>query len=109
MAYYLEALADVAVRQDLTQRAAALLAAATALLEAKGSGWLHAYVPRAPHGEESLAGLHAGLNDVAFDHAQAYGRSLTGTSAVTYALGKPDRQPELPALRRPLSCPAGSR
>jgi tetratricopeptide (TPR) repeat protein len=44
-AYFLEGLAAVARRQDDPQRAVRLLAAARALLEASGSGWLHAYVP----------------------------------------------------------------
>jgi tetratricopeptide (TPR) repeat protein len=39
-AYYLEGLAAVARRQDDPQRAVRLLAAARALLEASGSGWL---------------------------------------------------------------------
>ena len=59
LAYYLEALADVAARQGDPERAVGLLAAADALLEANGSGWLHAYVPRAPHGPRALAGLRA--------------------------------------------------
>jgi predicted ATPase len=87
-AYYLEALADVAARQDHTERAATLLAAASALLEAKGSGWLHAYVPRAQRAEKCVAGSRAGMRDAALDQAQAYGRSLTTADAVTYARGK---------------------
>ncbi len=47
VAYYLEALAAVARLQDNLERAVHLLAAAAALLQAKGSGWLHALVPRA--------------------------------------------------------------
>jgi hypothetical protein len=42
VACYLEALAAVAIRQDNLERAVHLLAAAGALLQAKGSGWLHA-------------------------------------------------------------------
>ena len=41
-AYYLEGLAAVAGQQDNPQRAVRLLAAARSLLEARGSGWLHA-------------------------------------------------------------------
>jgi len=44
VAYYLEALAAVAIRQDNLERAVHLLAAAGALLQAKGSGWLRALV-----------------------------------------------------------------
>ena len=88
LAYYLEALADLTARHDDPERAVALLAAAAALLETKGSGWLHAYVPRAPHGPDALAGLHDRTTSEAFRQAWAHGRSLTSTSAVRYALKK---------------------
>jgi predicted ATPase len=91
LAYYLEALAEVTARQDVPERAAGLLAAADALLEANGSGWLHAYVPRAPHGPFALAGLRARTTQAAFAEAWARGRSLTAAGAVRYAL-----QQELP-------------
>jgi len=94
LAYYLEALAAVAAQQDHPERAISLLAAAAALLEAKGSGWLHAYVPRAPHGESVLAGLRARTTDAAFERAQAYGRTLTSTSVVRYALQETPRRAE---------------
>jgi hypothetical protein len=45
VAYYLEALAAVAALEDNLERAVRLLAAAGALLQAKGSGWLHPLVP----------------------------------------------------------------
>ena len=86
LAYYLEALADVAARRDDPRRAVSLLSAAGALLEAKGSGWLHAYVPRAAHGPDTLAGLHARTTDEAFRQAWVFGRSLTVPGAVRYAL-----------------------
>ena len=86
LAYYLEALADVAARQDDPERAVGLLAAAGALLEANGSGWLHAYVPRARHGPGALAALRARTADAAFQQAWAHGRSLTVSGAVQYAL-----------------------
>ncbi len=98
LAYYLEALAAVAVRQDQPERAASLLAAAGALLEAKGSSWLHAYVPRAPHDDSVLAALRARTTDAAFQQAWAHGRSLTSTSAVRYALEETPGQPALPTL-----------
>ena len=96
LAYYLEALAAVAVRQDQPERAASLLAAAGALLEAKGSGWLHAYVPRAPHDDSVLAALRARTTDAAFQQAWAHGRSLTSTSAVRYALEETTSRPARP-------------
>jgi len=58
-AYYLEALAAVAGQQDNPQRAVRLLSAARSQLKASGSGWLHAYVPRAPHDDAVLAALRA--------------------------------------------------
>ena len=85
-AYYLEALATIAGQQDNPERAACLLAAAGALLQANGSGWLHAYVPRAPHDDAVLAALRSRAGDAAFEHAWAQGRSLAGARAVQYAL-----------------------
>jgi predicted ATPase len=98
LAYYLEALADLEARQDHPERSVALVAAAGALLEAKGSGWLHAYVPRAPHGEHVLAALRASMGDTQFGRAWAYGRSLTAASALEYVRGEPASQAILPCL-----------
>ena len=80
-AYYLEALADVARLQDNPQRAVRLLASAGALLEANGSGWLHAWIPRAPHGDDVLAELRSRVDGAAFDDAWARGRSIAGKGA----------------------------
>jgi predicted ATPase len=101
-AYYLEALAAVASQADNPWRAVCLLAAADALLEAKGSGWLHAFVPRAPHGDDGLAGSRRRLGDAVFEEAWAYGRSLTCRRAVEYVLrgGPPD--PSRHRARMPL-------
>jgi predicted ATPase len=88
LAYYLEALADVAAGQDAPERAVGLLAAADALLEANGSGWLHAYVPRAPNGPGALARLRGRTTAEAFQEAWAHGRSLTVPGAVRYALAE---------------------
>jgi predicted ATPase len=87
-AYYLEALADVASRQDEPERAVGLLSAAAALLQARGSGWLHAYVPRAPHDGGTKAALRSRVGDAAFEQAWACGRALDGTRAVQHALGQ---------------------
>ena len=56
-AYYLEVLAAVAGQQDNPQRAVRLFAAARSILDARGSGWLHAFVPRVPHDDVVLAAL----------------------------------------------------
>ena len=81
-AYYLEALAAIARQQDDPQRAAWLLAAAGAQLQASGSGWLHAYVPRAPHDESVEADLRSRLGGAAYEEASARGRSLAGARAI---------------------------
>jgi predicted ATPase len=85
-AYYLEALAAVAGQQDNPQRAVRLLAAASSQLEASGSGWLHAYVPRAPHDDAVLAALRARLGDAAYVEARAWGGSIGSRHARQYAL-----------------------
>jgi tetratricopeptide (TPR) repeat protein len=85
-AYYLEVLAAVAGQQNNPQRAVRLLAAARSILEAKGSGWLHAYVPRVPHDDAALAALRSRIGDAAFEQAQAWGRSAESRRAVQYAL-----------------------
>jgi hypothetical protein len=72
--------------QDQAERAASLLAAAGALLEAKGSGWLHAYVPRAPHDDAARAALRARTAGAAFDRAWERGRTLDTAGVVRYAL-----------------------
>jgi predicted ATPase len=95
-AYYLEALAALARQQDDPLRSAQLLSAASALLQAKGSGWLHAYVRRASF-DEVRGALRSELGDAAFDQAWASGGFLGGTRAVQYALeeARPDRTPPL--------------
>ena len=83
--YYLEALAGVAGQRDDPERAVRLITPARSLLEARGSGWLHAYVPRDPPGEAVLAGWRSLLGDAAFEEAQAWGRSAGSKRAVEYA------------------------
>ena len=97
VAYYLEALAAVAIRQDNLERAVHLLAAAGALLQAKGSGWLHALVPRAAHDDDLLAALRSRMGDAAFEQAWTRGQSLGGSRAVEYALAEASPEPARPA------------
>jgi predicted ATPase len=98
LAYYMEELAAVARLQANPERAVRLLAAAKSLLEARGSGWLHAYVPRAAHDDVVLAALRSRMGDAAFGQAWAWGSSIGGRRAVEYALEQ----------RRPgLTAPAG--
>jgi predicted ATPase len=91
-AYYLEALAGVAMQQDDSQRAAWLLAAAAAQLQASGSGWLHAYVPRALQDHSVEAELRSRMGDAAYEQAAAHGRSLTGARGIQHWLA--DLQPD---------------
>jgi tetratricopeptide (TPR) repeat protein len=93
-AYYLEALATVALQQDDPPRAARLLAAADAQLKASGSGWLHAYVPRAPHDHSIEAELRSRMGDAAYEQAAAHGRSLTGTRAIRDGLEDAPQDPQ---------------
>ena len=97
VACYLEALAAVATRQDNVERAVHLLAAAGALLQAKGSGWLHALVPRAAPDEGFLAALRSSMGDAAFEQAWVRGQSLGGSRAVEYALAEASPDPTRPA------------
>jgi predicted ATPase len=98
VAYYLEALAAVATLEHNPERAVQLLAAAGALLQARGRGWLHALVPRAAHDDGVLAGLRSGMGDAAFEHAWTRGRSLGGSRAVEYALQKAPPDPTQPEV-----------
>jgi predicted ATPase len=85
-AYYLEVLAGIAGQQDNPQRAVRLFAAARAILDARGSGWLHAFVPRVPHDDAVLAALRSRIGDAAFEQAQAWGRSAGSKRVAEYAL-----------------------
>jgi predicted ATPase len=85
-AYYLEALAAVASQQDNPHRAVRLLSAARSQLEASGSGWLHSYVPRAPHDDAVLAALRARIGDAAYEEARAWGGSIGSRHARQYAM-----------------------
>jgi hypothetical protein len=85
------------MRQDNLERTVHLLAAAGALLQAKGSGWLHAVVPRAAHDEDFLAALRSRMGDAAFEQAWTRGQSLGGSRAVEYALAEVSPEPTRPA------------
>ncbi len=97
VAYYIEAMAAVATMEDNPERAVQLLAAAGALLQARGRGWLHALVPRAAHDDGVLAALRSRMGDAAFEQAWTRGRSLEGSRAVEYALQAAPPDPTQPA------------
>jgi len=71
-----------------------LLAAAGAQLQASGSGWLHAYVPHAPHDHSIEAELRSQMGDAAYEQAAAHGRSLTGTRAIRDGLEDAPQDPQ---------------
>jgi predicted ATPase len=102
LANYLQALAVLASDQDRPERATSLLAAASALLEAGGSGWLRAYVPRVRQHDGAQAALHARLGETDFERAWAYGRALTRADAIRYGLEEtqPSQDRPLAAARR---------
>jgi len=85
-AYYLEALADVAGHQDNPQRAIRLFVSARSILDASGSGWLHAFVPRVPHDDTVLAALRSKMGNAAFENARAWGGSAGRKRALEFAL-----------------------
>lgn len=87
VAYYLEELAAARL-QESPDRAVRLLAAARTMLEERGSGWLHVWVPRAPHDESVLAALRSRMGVAAFDEARRWGESRPGRHVVQYALEK---------------------
>jgi predicted ATPase len=85
--YYLRRLAVVAGLTGETDRAVRLHAAADAVLQATGSGWLMAYVPDALPEDESLAALQSKMGDEPFQRSWAAGGSMRRSRAVEYALG----------------------
>jgi predicted ATPase len=84
-AYCLEGLAAVAGLEDNPERAVRLFTAARSILEASGSGWLHAFVPRVPHDDAVLAALRSRIGDLAFQEAETWGRSAGSKRAGEYA------------------------
>ena len=76
----------MAGQQDDPQRALRLLAAARSLLEARGSGWLDAFVPRVSNDKTVLAALRSRMSDAAFEEAQRWGGSAGSRRAMEYAL-----------------------
>jgi predicted ATPase len=85
--YYLQRLAVVARQRDDTDRALRLLAAADALLQAAGTGWLPAYVA-APGDADVLDELRGLREDETFRRAWDQGAAMGYPRAVEYALGE---------------------
>jgi predicted ATPase len=83
--YYLQRLAAVARQRDDTDRAVRLLAAADALLQAAGTGWLPAYVA-ASGDDDALDALRGLRGDERFRRAWDQGAAMEYPRAVQYAL-----------------------
>jgi Domain of unknown function (DUF4062) len=84
--YYLQRLAALAAQQEDPGRAVRLLAPADALLQATGTGWLLAYVARAPSEADALPELRGRLGEAGFRRAWAQGAAMGRQHAVEYAL-----------------------
>ena len=84
--YYLQRLASLAAQRDDPDRAVRLLAAADALLQAAGTGWLLAYAATAPSGDDTLPGLRSRMGDATFQQAWAQGAAMGRQRAVEHAL-----------------------
>jgi hypothetical protein len=82
---YLQRLAALARQGGDPDRAVRLLAAADALLQTAGTGWLLAYVAAAPS-DDDAAGLRSRMGDEAFQQAWAEGTTIGHQRAVEYAL-----------------------
>jgi predicted ATPase len=84
--YYLQRLASLARQRDDPDRAVRLLAAADALLQASGTGWLLAYAAPTPSDDDILPGLRSRMGDATFQQAWAQGAAMGRQRAVEYAL-----------------------
>jgi predicted ATPase len=84
--YYLKRLAAVAALQGDAERAVVLLAAAGALLQAAGSGWLLAYVAPVSPDDDAPTALRSRLGETLFQQAWARGGAMGRHRAVGYAL-----------------------
>ena len=84
--YYLQRLAALARQRDDPGRAVRLLAAADALLQAAGTGWLLAYAATGPSDDDALPGLRSQMGDATFQQAWAQGAAMGRQHAVQYAL-----------------------
>jgi predicted ATPase len=86
--YYLQRLAALARQREDPDRAVRLLAAADALLQAAGTGWLLAYVAAAPSDDDALPGLRSRMGDATFQQAWAQSAAMGRQRAVEYALDR---------------------
>lgn len=79
----LSGLAAIAVERRELERAASLVGAAEAMMEAQGSAWPP---DERPHYERTVAALTDAMSPAAFERVRAVGRSLASREAVDFAL-----------------------
>jgi len=84
--FALSGFAAIATERGEYRRAAMLVGAAEAIMEAQGAAWPP---DERPHYERMLAVLPAAMGAAEFERARAAGRSLPVSEAVTFALGSP--------------------
>lgn len=77
-------LAAIATERGQLERAATLVGAAEAIMEAQGMAWPP---DERPHYERMLVALPAAMGAAEFERARAAGRSMATSEAVTLALG----------------------
>jgi tetratricopeptide (TPR) repeat protein len=90
--YKLNALAAVATARGEFDRAATLLGAAEAMMEAQGAAWPP---DERPHYERTVATLTEAMGSAEFDRARAVGSSMASREAVDFALGAGSAQSDL--------------
>jgi predicted ATPase len=84
--YDMRRLAALARLRIDPERAVCLLAAADALLQAAGTGWLLAYVAAAPPDDDALPALRSRMGATTFQQAWVRGAAMGRQHAVAYAL-----------------------
>jgi tetratricopeptide (TPR) repeat protein len=84
MPFGLVGLAAVAVHRGDLERAATLLGAAEAMVEAQGAAWPP---DERPHYESAVAAIEASPHAEEIEEARTRGRALSSEAAVAYALG----------------------
>src|SRR5262245_28498689 len=84
MPYKISGIAAVAVLRHEFDRAATLVGAAEALVEAQGAAWPP---DERPHYEQMVATLNEAMGTADFDRCRAVGRAMSERGVVTFALG----------------------
>ncbi|GIF67712.1 hypothetical protein Ais01nite_57470 [Asanoa ishikariensis] len=87
MAFWLEAMADIRIRQGRLDRAVRLTAAARTLRSASTAVWLRSFAPEWPAVNGGMPGLRTELGEASFAAAWARGSQDDLGSAVRFALG----------------------